>query len=119
MKAIEVAAELSNRTDVEYAEPNYMYSIQRTPDDPQLSELWGLNNTGQTNGAADADIDAPEAWDIATGSGSVIVGVIDTGIDYTHPDLADNIWGNVDEIPSNGIDDDGNGYIDDVRVGTL
>ncbi len=84
-----------------------------TPDDPSLHKLWGLNNTGQTGGTPDADIDMPEAWDLATGDGSVVVGVIDTGIDPTHKDLAANVWQNVGEIAGNDIDDDGNGYIDD------
>jgi subtilisin family serine protease len=77
-----------------------------------------MHNTGQTGGTEDADIDAPEAWDIATGvpdGSDVIVGIIDTGIDYLHPDLADNMWVNTGEIPGNGIDDDGNGYVDDVH----
>jgi hypothetical protein len=105
---------------VEYMEPNYTITIesissQATPNDPSYSQLWGLHNTGQTGGTADADIDAPEAWDITTGSSNVIVGVIDTGIDYTHPDLVNNMWINTGEIPGNGIDDDGNGYIDDVH----
>jgi subtilisin family serine protease len=65
---------------------------QVTPNDPFFSYLYGLHNTGQTGGTADADIDAPEAWATTTGSSSVIVAVIDTGIDYTHPDLAANIW---------------------------
>ena len=120
--------------DIEYIEPNIIYSIDpeppetvsdagaaaTSPDDPIFGWLWGLHNTGQTApdgvaGTADADIDAPEAWDIQTGSSSVVVGVIDTGVQYTHPDLAPNMWVNPGETPGNGIDDDGNGYIDDVH----
>ncbi len=99
-------------------EPNYRLRITRSPNDVRYLELWGMNNTGQTGGKIDADIDAPEAWDIATGvpeGSDVIVGVIDSGIDYLHPDLADNMWVNPGEIPDNGIDDDDNGYIDDVH----
>jgi len=100
---------------VEYAEPNYIRYLDRTPNDPDYPELWGLNNTGQTGGTPDADIDAPEAWDLQTGSSSVVVAVIDSGIDLMHEDLAANLWTNSGEIPGNGIDDDGNGYIDDVH----
>lgn len=104
---------------VEYAEPNYLYSLQAIPTDAQFDTLWGLHNTGQavngTVGKADADIDAPEAWDISTGSPNVIVAVIDSGIAYDHPDLAPNIWTNPGEIAGNGIDDDGNGFVDDVH----
>ena len=85
------------------------------PDDPRYSEMWGLNNTGQTGGLEDADIDAPEAWNISTGSDTIIVGVIDSGIDTSHPDLAQNIWVNTGEIADDGIDNDGNGFIDDIN----
>ena len=74
-----------------------------------------MNNTGQSGGVADADIDAPEAWDISTGSHDVIIGVIDTGVDHTHPDLMANIWSNPGEIAGDGIDNDGNGFIDDMH----
>jgi subtilisin family serine protease len=90
-------------------------SIQETPSDPRLNELWGLNNTGQSGGTLDADIDAPEAWDLQKGSENVVVAVIDTGVDYNHQDLAANMWTNSGEIAGDGIDNDGNGYKDDVR----
>jgi subtilisin family serine protease len=99
--------------DIEYAEPNYIVRINAFPDDFNFNNLWGLHNDGQTGGTVDADIDAPEAWDIFTGSSNVIVAVIDTGVDYAHEDLFDNMWTNTAEIINNGIDDDSNGYIDD------
>ncbi len=97
------------------AEPDFIVHATTTPNDASFAQLWGMHNTGQTGGVADADIDAPEAWGLTTGSRTVRVGVIDTGIDYNHPDLAANIWTNTGEIPANGKDDDGNGYVDDVR----
>jgi subtilisin family serine protease/subtilisin-like proprotein convertase family protein len=111
------AALAALRTDpaVAYAEPDYTLRIAATPNDPQYSSLWGLHNTGQTGGTPDADIDAPEAWDLTTGTSSTIVAVIDTGVDYNHPDLAANIWTNEDEISGDGIDNDGNGYVDDIH----
>jgi len=102
--------------DVRYVEPDLaLWTAATVPDDSSFSSQWAIDNTGQTGGTPDADIDAPEAWDIARGDGSIVVGVIDTGVDYTHPDLAANIWTNPGEIPGNGIDDDHNGYIDDVH----
>ncbi|HWQ65184.1 MAG TPA: S8 family serine peptidase [Methanospirillum sp.] len=96
--------------------PSSSSSSSVTPDDPGYSLQWGLHNTGQSPfyGTVGADIDAPVAWNTTTGS-SVVIAVVDTGVDYTHEDLAANIWTNSGEIAGNGIDDDGNGYIDDVR----
>lgn len=95
-------------------EPNYRVHILAAPNDPLLEDLWALTNTGRTGGTPGADINAIDAWGVTTGSSSVIVGVIDTGIDYLHPDLADNMWVNSGEIPDNGVDDDGNGFVDDI-----
>ncbi|MCA2506080.1 S8 family serine peptidase [Microcystis sp. M62BS1] len=105
----------------EYIQPDYIrtlgtISTQATfPNDPSFNQLWGLHNTGQNGGTPDADIDAPEAWDIQTGNPNLVIGVIDTGVDYNHPDLAGNIWTNPGEIAGDGIDNDGNGYIDDIH----
>jgi subtilisin family serine protease len=83
---------LGTRPDVEYVEPNYIIHVDATPSDPSFSSLWGLNNTGQIGGLPGADIEAPAAWDLTTGSASVAVGVLDSGIDYNHPDLSPNVW---------------------------
>src|SRR5215813_8956984 len=87
---------LSRLPGVRYAEPNYVVRTQLTPNDTRFGEMWGLNNTGQVvggqTGIAGADISAVSAWDVSTGSSSIVVGVIDTGVDYNHPDLAANIW---------------------------
>ena len=92
---------------VAMCEPNYKLSIDNTPNDPSLSSLWGLS--------ADIGVDAMRAWNLTTGSTEVVVAIIDTGVDYNHPDLAANIWSNPGEIPGNGLDDDHNGYIDDIH----
>ena len=98
----------NNQPAVEYADPNYIVYADVVPNDPDFSKLWGLHNTGQTGGTPDADIDAPEAWDITTGSEEIIVASIDTGVDYKHEDLAANMWINPGEDPiPNGVDDDG------------
>jgi len=105
--------------DVEYAEPNFKLYPTAVPNDPAFDKLWGLNNAGQSiggqAGTLDADIDAPEAWNVSTGNATVVVGVIDEGIDISHPDLRDNIWRNPDEVPGDGVDNDNNGYVDDVN----
>lgn len=101
----------------DYVEPDYIVHINLTPSDTAYSDgtLWGLNNTGASGGVAGADIQAAEAWDITTGDANVIVGVIDTGIRYTHQELVSQMWNNPGEIPGNGIDDDNDGYVDDVH----
>ena len=99
-----------------YAAPNYVvHALDTIPNDIRFGELWGMHNTGQSGGTADADIDAPAAWDEQTGSPEIVVAVVDTGIDYNHEDLAANVWVNEAEIPSNSVDDDFNGYVDDVH----
>jgi len=110
------AAALAQTPGVAGADPDYIVWASLTPNDPGYTggSLWGLHNTGQGNGLPDADVDAPEAWDIARGTGATIVAVIDTGVDYTHPDLAANLWHNPGETAGNGLDDDGNGFVDDI-----
>jgi subtilisin family serine protease len=85
-----------------YAEPDYILHVQAIPNDPDFSQLWGMSN-----------INAPAAWSKSTGSSNVVVAVIDTGVDYTHEDLAANVWRNPGDCNSNGIDDDNSGYVDD------
>lgn len=99
---------------VEYAEPNYIRRINRIPNDTYFNQQWALLNTGQFNGTPGSDIKATDAWDINTGSNNVVIAVIDTGMDYNHPDLFKNRWVNEAEIPDNGIDDDGDGKVDDI-----
>ena len=116
-----VAKSLSAHPEVLYAEPNYPIKAARSgsgevvPNDLEFGRLWGLHNTGQNGGKKGVDIDATEAWTLTQGSSNVLVAIIDTGIDYFHPDLEENLWTNSKEIPGNGIDDDHNGYIDDVH----
>jgi len=124
----------SKRSEIEFIEPNYIYRSTAIPDDPLFNNLWGLHNTISSAGQIDADIDAVEAWDIFQGNGTKPVAITDTGVDYFHPDLNQQLWQNLaedadgdgsvlelngngvyifDPGDKNGIDDDGNGYVDD------
>lgn len=128
----EVIHSLNNHPDIEYAEPNYIYNSigfkQAQIDDPRFDDLWGLVNTGhnepvqrggrgtQSPGVLGADINAQKAWEITKGSENIKIAVIDTGIDYNHPDLRANMWVNEAELNGiDGVDDDGNGYVDDIH----
>ena len=124
--------EYENRSEVEYVEFDYKLELFEQPNDPLFVNQWYLNNTGQgylginripgdSNdtqiikfGTFDADIDALETWQRNDQTVPVLVGIIDTGVDLDHEDLAANIWTNPGEIPNNGIDDDHNGFVDDV-----
>jgi len=119
-----IISEYTSCPDVVYAEPNGKATPCDIPNDANFSNQWFLHNTGQVflnysglllSGKPDADIDAPEAWDLGQGSPEVVIAIIDSGIDPTHPELAGKLWNNTDEIPGNGLDDDHNGYIDDVH----
>jgi subtilisin family serine protease len=99
------AEELERHPEVRYAEPNWIHRLDTTPTDTRFGELWALHQS------SDADIDAAEAWDVATGSPNAIVAVVDSGVAYNHPDLAPNMWANDDA--ADGVDSDGNGKVDD------
>jgi subtilisin family serine protease len=122
-EGVKVASELARlqgNPAVEYVEPNYPIQLTAAtnakgvfPNDFEFSKLYGLNNAGGVNAKTNADVKAPAAWAFTTGDKKVVVAVIDTGIDYLHEDLKENLWENPGEIPFNGIDDDGNGFVDD------
>lgn len=99
-----VSSKVKNHSDIEWAEPKFVYEFSFIPNDPSYSSQFALSK-----------ISAALAWNITKGDTSVIIGIVDTGVDWDHPDLAANIWTNWNEIPNNGIDDDGNGFIDDIR----
>lgn len=111
---------LNENPMVEIAEPNYIYKINKAPTDPLYVQTWGLANVGQADpknqvGVAGVDVNAEKAWEIQTGTREKIVAIIDTGIDWSHPDLAENMW--VNEAEQNGkagVDDDNNGVVDDI-----
>lgn len=103
-----------------HAQLDHYVTQRSTPNDPDFPSQWNFQNTGQSGGAVGADIDAVNAWDITTGGTTalgreIVVAVVDNGIQLNHPDLSANLWVNTDEIPGNGIDDDNNGYIDDIN----
>ena len=109
---------LRTNSEIEIAQFNHTTQSRALPDDLQFGVQYALHNTGQSGGTVDADIDAPEAWDITTGGltstgDSIVIAIIDDGFQLTHPDL--NFWKNNFEIAANGIDDDGNGFIDDTK----
>lgn len=119
-----LAQEIASWDEVEYVEANTIIRLKRTPQDPSFAKSWNLHNDGQTGGTPGMDIKALEAWDINTGSKQIKVAVIDTGVQYDHPDLKGNIWTNPGESgidakgndkTKNGSDDDGNGFIDDIH----
>ncbi|QQS36217.1 MAG: S8 family serine peptidase [Ignavibacteriales bacterium] len=99
-----VSSKIKNLSDVEWAEPKFVYELDFIPNDPEYASMYNLSK-----------IQASLAWDVTQGDTSVVIGIVDTGVDWDHPDLAANIWRNWDEIPGNGIDDDNNGFIDDIR----
>ena len=109
--------QLRQDDEVVFAEPNYVYTLDEAANPPNdlHEKLWGLDNQGQTGGTAGADVNIAEAWKVSTGSKGPLISVIDSGIDYNHPDLAANMWVNPGEIPGDGIDNDGNGVVDDVH----
>src|SRR5829696_5944725 len=106
---------LERRPEVEYAQPNFTYYPAGYADEPRFGELWGLNNTGQNGGTSNVDINALEASAVTNGDSNLVVAVIDDGVDFSHPELAGRAWTNPGEVPNNNLDDDNNGYIDDVN----
>jgi len=119
--ALDAANEYARSGLCLWAEPNFGGQVLKfaAPNDPYFYKQWHLNNTGQTGGTPDADVDAPEAWAITSGSAQVVIASLDDGCDLAHEDLAANIFVNAGESgggrETNGIDDDGNGYVDDVH----
>lgn len=119
----EVAQDMAGDHRVQAVEANLIYRLdERVPNDPDFTKLYGLRNDGTAGGVAGADLGMTRAWDYNTGSSSVVIGIIDSGADYNHSDLAENIWKNPGEsgvdangqdLSTNGVDDDGNGYVDD------
>jgi subtilisin family serine protease len=124
---VAAARQAGHRPGVVAAEPNIVFSpMEVVPTDPYFAEQWALRNTGQlhdiadpppvsASGAADADLDATDAWATSTGSADTVIAVIDSGVELANPDLASSLWTNPGEVAANGIDDDANGYVDDIE----
>ncbi|MEQ1828608.1 MAG: S8 family serine peptidase, partial [Pirellula sp.] len=113
---LDVGNAIASVPGVAWTSPNFYQTWEKaySPNDPRLNNQWHLNNTGQGGGVVDADSDLPEAWDVIPGgSSSLVVAIIDDGVQSTHPDL--NIWVNPGETPGDGVDNDNNGWIDDVN----
>ncbi len=112
-----VANALAGSDLVEWAEPNFIqeFKLELAPDDPLYPYQWHLENWGAGGGITDADVDASAAWDLGQGSPNTVIAILDDGVELGHEDLAANIFTNAKEVPANGIDDDGNGYVDDVH----
>lgn len=105
---------------IEYLEPDFqIQAFDQIPNDPFFTSQWGGHNTGAEGGVADVDVDLPAAWELSQGSSEIVIVVLDTGVDYTHPDLRNNLWRNAYEIPNNNIDDDRNGFVDDIHGANL
>jgi subtilisin family serine protease len=115
--ALNLANQLSTDSRVEWATPNFFtdYSAEAVPNDPLFNSQWTMNNTGQFGARNGADAKLVNAWDTTMGSQQIVIAILDNGVQLNHPDLAAHIFTNTGEIPGNGIDDDGNGFIDDVH----
>lgn len=112
------ALQLNNHVSI--AQFNHIVQNRAVPNDPQFNQQWQYINDGSNGGVVDADIDADEAWEITTGGltpmgDEIVAAILDDGIELSHPDFGDNRWLNLQEIPGNGLDDDGNGYTDDYQ----
>ncbi len=118
--ALEVSNAINGRPGVSFSHPNFYRPVEKRqasviPNDTFFAQQWHLNNTGQQMGTVDADVDADLAWSLGLGSASIVIAVIDYGFETKHPDLAGGLWTNPGEIANNGLDDDGNRFIDDVH----
>ena len=114
----QMVKDMARQPEVIYVQLNHILTERNTPDDPSFEQQWNFNNTGQSGGLIDADVDAPEAWEITTGGLTalgyeIVAGVVDGGCDLEHPDLLANLWSNPADTAGNGLDDDNNGWVDD------
>ncbi len=114
MAALEAANEIAKKPGVIYAHPNFVVA-KDFRDEPYFSSQWHLENAGMNGGTAGADVHAKSAWEVSKGSSEVLVAILDGGFQITHPDLDGAFYRNAGEIPGNGVDDDQNGYVDDVN----